>query len=214
MQARATPEVARAALLCLIAGYVDAIGYIDYAHVFAANMTGNTVLLAISLAERQWPRALTYAMTLAAFLVGALLAEIAKRRGVRPAIPLLVSAVPLVALTTVKLDGSAALALLAFGMGMQGGSVARFHDINAQTVVITGTILKLAEALVFRLAPGRGDPRTPPPPAALPVFGLSWLGYGVGAVLSVAAAQQLGQLKLLLPLIVLIPVAIAEYRER
>jgi len=204
------PAPARAALLCLIAGYVDAIGYIDYEHVFAANMTGNTVLLAISLAERQWPRVATYALTLASFLVAALIAETAKRRGVRPAIPLLVSGVPLIVLSAVDLDADVALALLAFGMGLQGGSLARFADINVQTVVITGTILKLAEAAVSRLVPGRGDRRTPPPPAALPAFLFSWIAYGLGAVLSLTA-QGLGPLKLQLPLIVLIPVALAEH---
>ncbi len=205
------PAAARGILLCLIAGYVDAIGYLDYNHVFAANMTGNTVLLAISVAEQQWPRVAVYALTLTSFVAGALLAEIGRRRGLRPALPLAASAVPLIVLAAVDLDGNVALAMLAFAMGLQGASIGRFGDINVQTVVITGTILKLTEALVFRVVPGRDDRRTPPPPAALAVFCLCWLMYAAGAVLSLPT-QALGSLKLLLPLAVLIPVVIAEMR--
>jgi uncharacterized membrane protein YoaK (UPF0700 family) len=200
---------ARAVLLCLIAGYIDAIGYIDYAHVFAANMTGNTVLIAISAAQHEWPKVETYALTLAAFLIGALAAETMKRAKVRPTVPLLLSGLPLVAVYLAKLDGNAALAALALGMGLQGGAVARFANINVQTVVITGTLLKLAEAAVYRLLPtGNGSGPTLPP-LAFSVFGLTWVAYGLGAALSLAA-KDLGPLKILLPLVPLVPVALGE----
>ncbi len=204
------PAPARAGLLCLIAGYVDAIGYLDYAHVFAANMTGNTVLLSISVAQGEWSRVVTYALTLAAFLVGALAAEALKRGGFRPTLPLLLSGVPLVAVYALDLKDDWALAILAAGMGLQGGAVARFADVNVQTVVITGTMLKLAEAAIYRLSPARREAPVIPP-HALSVFWLTWLSYAAGAVLSLAA-KELGLLKLLLPLVVLMPVALSEAR--
>ncbi|MBV8537630.1 MAG: DUF1275 domain-containing protein [Alphaproteobacteria bacterium] len=203
------PAQARAALLCLIAGYVDAIGYLDYAHVFAANMTGNTVLLSISIAQGELPRVVTYALTLAAFLAGALAAEGFKRARVRPTVPLLLSGLPLIAVYALDLQDNWALAVLALGMGLQGGAVARFANVNVQTVVITGTMLKLAEAAIYRLFPVRGAPVIPS--HALSVFWLTWLSYAAGAVLSLAA-KELGPLKLLLPLVLLIPVAFAEER--
>ncbi len=202
------PAPARAALLCLIAGYVDAIGYLDYAHVFAANMTGNTVLLSISVAQGEWARVLTYALTLAAFLAGALAAEGFKRAHVRATLPLLLSGVPLIAVYALDLQDNWALATLALGMGLQGGAVARFADVNVQTVVITGTMLKLAEAAIYRLLPLRGAGPVIPP-HALSVFWLTWLSYAAGAVLSLAA-KELGLFKLLLPLVVLMPVAFSE----
>lgn len=205
------PAPARAVLLCLIAGYVDAIGYIDYEHVFAANMTGNTVLMAVSLAEREWPRAAAFAITLAAFVAAALAAEIARRRGLRPVVPLLASGVPLIIVYAIHPPAELVLPTLAFGMGLQGASVSRFSDINVQTVVVTSTLLKFAEAMVFRLVPGRGDRRPPPPRPALPVFFFTWTAYAAGAALSIAA-REVGPLKILLPLIVLIPVAISEDR--
>lgn len=205
------PAPARAALLCLIAGYIDAIGYIDYGRVFAANMTGNTVLLSISVAQGEWPRVFTYALTLAAFLLGALAAEGFKRGGVRATLPLLLSGVPLVAVYALDLKDNWALATMALGMGLQGGAVARFADVNVQTVVITGTMLKLAEAAIHRLSRVRGAAPTVPP-HALSVFWLTWLSYAVGAVLSLTA-KELGLLKLLLPLVVLMPVALSEGRS-
>ena len=36
-------------LLCLTAGIVDVIGYLSIGHVFTANMTGNIVLLGLSI---------------------------------------------------------------------------------------------------------------------------------------------------------------------
>src|SRR5581483_2107231 len=145
--------VAQAGALCLVAGYVDALGYIQYGSVFAANMTGNTVLLAISAAKSDWERVTTYALTLATFLVGGLVSETMLRILRRPGVPLLLSALPLVAVFATGADGRTALALLALGMGLQGAAVSRFHGANLQTVVITGTLLKLTEAGVDRVLP-------------------------------------------------------------
>ena len=78
-----------------------------------------------------------------------------KRTGLRPTWPLLLSGAPLIIVYGASLEGDAALVALALGMGLQGGSVARFADINVKTVVITGTILKLAEAAVHRIMPSR-----------------------------------------------------------
>jgi uncharacterized membrane protein YoaK (UPF0700 family) len=203
------PAPASAVLLCLIAGYIDAIGYTDYDHVFAANMTGNTVLLSISLAQADWPLAATRALTLASFLLGALAAEFIKRAGFRPTLPLLLSGAPLVLVYSVQPDANWTLAALSFGMGLQGASVARFANINVQTVVITGTLLKLAEASVHRLVSGQDAAQPASPPHALSLFWLTWLSYAVGAVLSLAA-HGLGPLKFLFPLIPLIPAALSE----
>ena len=40
----------------MIAGIADAVGYITMGGVFAANMTGNTVLAGIAAAEGRYPR--------------------------------------------------------------------------------------------------------------------------------------------------------------
>ena len=54
----ATRPTFQAALLTLVAGMADAVGYISLGGIFAANMTGNTVLAGIALAEGQYTLAL------------------------------------------------------------------------------------------------------------------------------------------------------------
>jgi uncharacterized membrane protein YoaK (UPF0700 family) len=45
-------------LLCAVAGSVDAVAYLRCGQLFVANMTGNTLLLAISLLQRETARRL------------------------------------------------------------------------------------------------------------------------------------------------------------
>ena len=45
------------ATLCMMAGAIDAIAYILFGKIFIANMTGNTVLFAASVAVRDWGEA-------------------------------------------------------------------------------------------------------------------------------------------------------------
>lgn len=78
MQLTMTPkrwQILCCMLLCLACGIVDAVGYLLHG-IFAANMTGNTVLLGISLAQMQWAGALGRAFPLLIFFVGAMLARL------------------------------------------------------------------------------------------------------------------------------------------
>jgi uncharacterized membrane protein YoaK (UPF0700 family) len=195
--------ISQATALCLAAGYVDALGYIQYGGVFAANMTGNTVLLAISAAAGDWQKAVPHALALGAFLSGALISETLTRLLRRSSIALLLSAVPLIALYLASPEGRVALALLAFGMGLQGAAMVRFDGASLQTVVITGTLLKLIEAVVNRFVP----PETGATAGSLWLFWLAWIAYGVGALLSYNAIAVVGPEMILLPILVLVPVA-------
>ena len=80
-----TDDLWVAALLSAAAGFADAVGYVK-SGVFAANMTGNTVLAGLSLAAGKWDVAAQRGMTLAAFCVGVAVASLslASREGVRP----------------------------------------------------------------------------------------------------------------------------------
>jgi uncharacterized membrane protein YoaK (UPF0700 family) len=135
-------------LLCIVAGYVDAFGYLTLGHVFAANMTGNTVLLAIAAARGELALSATYVLTLGAFLAGALCAASLKRIVGRAELPLLLAAAVLAVLCATSLDRDASLVLLAASMGLQGAALSRFGASSLHTVVVTGTIVRLAEGLV------------------------------------------------------------------
>ncbi len=182
----------QAALLCAIAGYVDALGYLRLGSVFAANMTGNTVLLAIVLAEGAWRRAAIYALTLAAFFAGALAASLLKRALARADwLPLLAQAALLLFASFWPLAAPAELAVLAIGMGMQGASFTLFAGTSLNTVVITSTVCRLASGLVDGLWPRRGATETPAGAPPRLIFVVTWLCYGSGAALEVAVFDGL-----------------------
>jgi uncharacterized membrane protein YoaK (UPF0700 family) len=172
----------RAAVLCLVAGYVDAYGYLALGAVFTANMTGNTVLLGIAGAQLHWARFTTFTITLLAFFFGAVAASAVIRSvGKRPLV-LLTVAILLVAAPALNQHQRSELLILTFAMGMQGAALGRFGNVNLNTVVVTGTILRFADELTARLFSAVGTaPKPPPGSVAIPLAG--WLIYGVGAAI-------------------------------
>jgi uncharacterized membrane protein YoaK (UPF0700 family) len=60
-------------LLTVVTGLVDAFSYLSLGHVFVANMTGNIIFLAFSLAGVQGFSAWASLVAIAAFLVGSLI---------------------------------------------------------------------------------------------------------------------------------------------
>lgn len=199
------PPIRRAALLCLAAGYVDAYGYVDLGGVFAANMTGNTVLLGIAAARGEWARILPYALTLGAFFLGAMAASAMKRGFDRPYPPLLAAAALIAVVDRLGLTPDLVLLLLAFAMALQGASLNRFGKTNLQTVVITSTLLNLADGCVHHgwRATAGGDSPGP----EMPLLAAAWLAYAVGAAAGVLVSAHLG-LPMVPPAAVLVFVAI------
>lgn len=168
-----------ATLLALGAGFVDAYGYVSLGHVFVANMTGTTVLLGIAAAHGNGALAAHYVLTVGAFAVGALSGALVKRLTGRGSMPLLVGGVVLVALAFGGLSRVIALVLLAAVMGLQGSAVTRFRSISLQTIVITGTIVRLAEGAVATVV--GGGKVEPDVHEANIHHALTWSGYLVGA---------------------------------
>ncbi len=170
-----------ATVLCLIAGFVDAIGYFQLGHVFPANMTGNTVLLGAAIAGLEWP-ALFYLATLAAFTAGAAF-EAALWLAVRStAVPMLFNAAVLTAVATTTPSRVLSLATLAFLMGVQAGAAVRLSQLP--TVVITSTIVRLAQG-VIDLGLRRTDDasaRAGPEAGTIKLHAIAWASYLAGAM--------------------------------
>jgi uncharacterized membrane protein YoaK (UPF0700 family) len=176
------------ALLCSVAGYVDAFGYLKFGHVFAANMTGNSVLLSIAAAEGDLSRVAVYAVTLTAFLAGACVAGLLKHALQRPFVALLIAAFLLVLAQLAAADAASGLVLLSAAMGLQGAALSRFGATTLQTVVITGAMLRLADGLVGRMW---ARIRTTRRSAAatvdrdVEITALAWLAYALGGAAGV-----------------------------
>jgi uncharacterized membrane protein YoaK (UPF0700 family) len=150
------------------AGSVDAISFLALGRVFTANMTGNTVLLGLHLAQEQGAGALRALMALCGFGAGLAIGAVIVERGVdggpwpRPVTrSLAVEAGILGAfavgsyLTAVireVWEGHALIALSAMAMGIQSAAVRRLDVPGIATTYVTGTLTSAVTGLVARSA--------------------------------------------------------------
>ena len=175
-----------AALLCAAAGFADAVGYVN-SGVFAANMTGNTVLAGLALAGGHWDIASQRGLTLAAFCVGVVLASFLLRFfAERRVLPLLAEMAFILTAAFIEPSAILSIALIAIAMGLQAVSVTRFRSVVASTVVVTTTMARLAEFctawVIARPQAQAAVARTAPT-----LLVVIWICYGLGAILATFA---------------------------
>ncbi len=175
-----TRDTLRATILTLIAGIADAVGYITMGGVFAANMTGNTVLAGIAAAQRNYTDAWHHLAPLLAFFLGAMLSRLLLRLSHRPTAGLLVEAALLAVVGFLPISPEPAVLILAVAMGVQASAITHFSGNAVSTVVVTSTLARTADTLLDRLWPGEKEPL--PVVANLPLLALTWVGYLAGAV--------------------------------
>jgi uncharacterized membrane protein YoaK (UPF0700 family) len=177
-----------ASALCLIAGFVDAVGYVEHGQVFTANMTGNTVLLGASVVKGDI-LAVSYLATIVSFSLGVAGSTLLKLAGT--ALPLLfvIAGALLLIITLADLPGLLVLCALAFVMGLQGGAISTFSGIRLPTVVVTSTLVNLIDGIVMR-GIHRGEAKPVPPPN-LQHLAAAWLAYGIGGGVAVVAQSHL-----------------------
>jgi uncharacterized membrane protein YoaK (UPF0700 family) len=194
-----------AALLAGIAGYVDAICYLQLGGAFAANMTGNLVDFGIGLAAGQWARAAWCASLPLTFLLGILAARLLLRTHRSPRLSLLIEAGIIAAAATGSL-GFAAVPVLAAAMAMQNEAVT--HGVVAVNVAfITGDLQRLGERLVAEAVPGQPPKREGQRRLILAIL----VCYAVGAAIGTLAAGW-GAAALILPAAVLAAAALLPER--
>ena len=172
----------QACVLAVIAGYADTVGFLRF-DAFAGLMTGNTILLGISLASAQLLRAAVYGAIICTFLAGVLLSRALLQLGAAQWMGLTVTSALHVGCGFLG-QRSAAL-LLALAMGMQNAAATRFGGVSLNTVFITGNLQKLGEGLVSWLWHRRSQ--SAPRSDGVAIFGLVWLSYALGALLGAAA---------------------------
>lgn len=171
---RATSTVPDALLLLLAfaSGSNDAIVYLSLGHVFTANMTGNTVLLGIALAQAQWLTASRSAVALAGYIAGVACGSIIIYRkdregGQETWPPVITTALALEFLCLLALTvwgallGQATVAgnvvyplivLSAVAMGIQSTAVRALGIASITTTFVTGTWTSLTAGVVTRIS--------------------------------------------------------------
>jgi uncharacterized membrane protein YoaK (UPF0700 family) len=191
-----------------VAGSVDASAYLLSGRVFVANMTGNTVLLAISLVQRNLGEAALRGGLVAAFLVGVIVARLLARiAGEAPTKAQRISVLGIESVVLLMLAWKNAgahtdflLLLLACILGVQNGAFREIGGFHLNTTFITGDLEMLGEAIMDSRNP---DWRNPDPRnsdsrnsdsrnsrAKVSAFVLSWVGYAGGASLGALGAVE------------------------
>jgi uncharacterized membrane protein YoaK (UPF0700 family) len=144
--------------LTFTTGLVDGVSYLGLGHVFAANMTGNVVLLGFGIAGGYGLPVLSPIVATAAFLLGAGAGGILTRRTVDRSdrlaalalsgeVGLLVLTAVIAALTHARAGtaaGDVVIALLACAMGARNATVRKLAVPDLTTTVLTMTLTGLA----------------------------------------------------------------------
>jgi uncharacterized membrane protein YoaK (UPF0700 family) len=194
------------ALLCAIAGSVDALAYLRLGRLFVANLTGNTVFFAYHLAERHWLSALERLAIILSFFSGVITDRFVQRwiasgrRAWNPAVvSLIIECGVLCALAFLSTRGSLRVALLvtlAWTMGLQNDAFQTVGPVSLNTAFITGDIQKLGIAIASQPADEQATKKRRQQVISLAT---AWLAYVVGAILGAVGSQTFALRALLIP---------------
>jgi uncharacterized membrane protein YoaK (UPF0700 family) len=157
--------------LTMVAAGTDAISYLALGKVFPANMTGNTVLMGVGIADADYAGATRSAIALGGFVAGAALFGLAlgvhrlrTRFALLAELAIMGSVAGLWATVGRDPAGGARYALIALlggAMGLQSAAVSNL-DVGVTATYITGTWTAVATSIAGRVRPGR----LPRPPAS------------------------------------------------
>ena len=190
----ATPQrprllLAFSVIMAALAGWVDAIGFVQFHGLFVSFMSGNSTQAAVAFVQRDFAQAIEFGRTIALFVMGVVVGElIAVVGGNR--VRLLVLGCESVCLGLCALAarfqfGDIILSsLLAFAMGLQNAVLHKVGDINVGLTYVTGTLVQVGRNLASALR-GEGGLRK----ASL-LFGL-WGGLVCGGLSGAAMLSAL-----------------------
>ncbi len=186
----------RASWLALVAGLCDGLGWLQTG-LFAAQMTGNTALLGVALAEGHWHGAEQKAAAILCFFSGSLVARLLLRpeQGPRRGRALAVLAASLVIVMAAFLPKPLNVLVLGAALGGQNAAFTRFGGQSINTSFVSGDLQKLAQAIARRITGRAGKDGDQ---VVLVVVPSLWAAYVTGAALGVACQHNLA-LPLLVP---------------
>jgi len=212
----------------MTSGCVDAISFLGLGQVFTAAMTGNTVLFGLAIARTHGLAALSYAVALLGFVIGAMIGAVIlgrnpKKLGWSPVVTVTLgfelAALILFAVLTASSEklGSGSMndlliTILAIAMGLQGVAARRIGVNGVTTTVITSTLTGLVETIVWKVgavvtSPGKRDVAQNPASAVVPLSSIwMWfsviIAYGIGAAICGSVELRWGMQAIWLPIAV------------
>ena len=188
MRTYENPQRLLAIGLASLAGFVDALGFLELGGVFVSFMSGNSTRLAVDVSQA-YRGASSVAELIAAFVIGVMAGTsigMAAGRWRRQAVLAFVGFVLIAgSVCAMFIDTmSASIALMAIAMGAANAVLQRDGEIPVGVTYMTGALVKFAQQLVVALT---GGPRYGWAP-----YLLLWLGLVGGAIAGGAAFPALG----------------------
>ncbi|MEY8743857.1 YoaK family protein [Bacillales bacterium AN1005] len=201
--------------LVLIAGFIDAIGYLGLGKVYLSFMSGNSTKLGISLFKGDYSVWATTGVVVLLFIVGAFIGTLITELSRQYHLTLILSAESIlfvIAITwVILLHNDSILFPLAVAMGMQN----TMHQMVAHADVgkgfVSGTLFGIGQAIAKAV-------RGKAPASEWAVLALSWItfviGAALGALLFTQASLFISLFVALSALVLLIPYALYMQRQR
>lgn len=173
--------------LSALAGYVDAVGFIQLGGFFVSFMSGNSTRLGVGLIERSNDAALASGL-IALFVIGVVAGSLVGRSAKahrRPAVLILV-AILLFNAASSAATGSTEAAVVAMVLAMGAENAVFEHDgeLHIGLTYMTGTLVKFVQRVAASIM---GGPRF-----SWASYGLLWAGLVAGAVAGAASYSWLG----------------------
>jgi uncharacterized membrane protein YoaK (UPF0700 family) len=182
-----SPSRALAIGLSVLAGYVDAIGFLVLGGFFVSFMSGNSTQLSVALARGSGNAGVAGGL-IGAFVLGVVLGAVVGRgAGRRRSLAVLGLVAGLLGIAPIlaAMDArTAALGAVAVAMGVENNVFVREGEVSIGVTYMTGTLVKLGQTLARAVMGGE-------PLAWLPYL-LLWLGLVAGAVGGAFAYPRLG----------------------
>jgi uncharacterized membrane protein YoaK (UPF0700 family) len=234
-----------APLLAAVAGSVDAIGYLTLLHVFTAHMSGNSDAFGAELGRGSWTEVLRRGFPIPVFVLavalGALVIELAMRRGVRSVVAVVFSVEALLLVAFVGFGSThfshhaititkgwrfyGLVALLVVAMGLQNAGLRRVRGHTVHTTFVTGMLTDLAHESVASVvwwwdgrasrrsgAGGDGPAGRSPSNGRVAMLAGIWTAYVLGAAAGGFGLGRVGLTLLWVPIAVLAVVVVLDLR--
>ena len=173
--------------LSTVAGFVDAIGFIELGGFFVSFMSGNSTRLGVGFIERSHDAAIAGGL-IVIFVVGVIAGSLTGRlAGLhrRPIVLMLVAALLAVAAACAGIGATPiAVAAMALAMGAENSVFEQGDDVHIGLTYMTGALVKFGQRAAAALIGGDRF--------AWASYILLWAGLVVGAVAGAATHQWIG----------------------
>lgn len=200
-----TPPFALAIALLGIAGWVDAVGYLQLGHVFVSFMSGNTTQMAVSLGRGDWSEAGAVCAFITLFVGGVFCGTLVAGAAGRWHLPVILGIEAVLLTVGLLLPAStselpAAAFPVVLAMGWQNAALQRVGKKKISLTYVTGTLVGFGRELAEAVS-GRGERW------AWSDDLLLWLAMTAGAVAGAASFVALGVRSLGFPTVAVLVLA-------